>query len=190
MRTTRRGATAASIILACTLHLLPGCASRTAQEVSSLPPQWTRKGQTLVHPDTTVIRFEKPRYYRGRLTEKIRDDLYQVVTPKTLLTSWGVDGSSSIIVRFSKKWEPPEASGGLEKFIMEMDYTCPSPGSENRGHEKMTMKRVIIYRHMGGDVTNRMGIGIMGYSDRVASHTEEFSRLVDSILTSTAPSLN
>lgn len=186
----RKGAIVSSIILACTLHLLPGCAPRTAQDVSSLPPQWTRKGQTLVHPDKTVIRFEKPRYYKGRLTEKRRDNLYQMATPKTLLTSWGLDGSSSIIVRFSKKWEPPEASGGLEKFIMEMDYICPSPGSEDRGQEKMTMKRVIIYRHMGGDVTNRMGIGIIGYSDRVASHTDEFSHLVDSILTSTTLSLD
>jgi len=181
VRKTESGALACLIILTCFLYLLSGCASKTAYQISSLDKPWAKKGDRLVHPDKTIIRFEKPRYYRGRLTGERKDGFYQTVTPEKLLTSWGVDGSNPVIIKFSKKWEPRHSSGRLHKFIMEMDYYCFSSASGFQAGRKMATKRIVIYRYMGANITNRMGIGILGYSDCVLSHLREFDDLVDSM---------
>jgi len=129
----------------------------------------------------TIIRFEKPRYYKGRLTGERKDGFYQAVTPEKLLASWGVDGSNPVIIKLSKKWEPRHSSGRLHKFIMEMDYYPFSSTSGFQAGRKMATKRIVIYRYMGANITNRMGIGILGYSDCVLSHSREFDDLVDSM---------
>jgi len=67
------------------------------------------------------------------------------------------------------------------KFIMEMDYYCFSSASGFQAGRKMATKRIVIYRYMGANITNRMGIGILGYSDCVLSHLREFDDLVDSM---------
>lgn len=181
MRRIHRGTAGSLIILACFLSLLPSCTSRFAYRVSSLDKPWVKGGDRLIHPDKTIIRFEKPRYYKGRLTGKRKDDFHQAITPEKLLASWGVNGANPVIIRFSKRWEPRSSSGRLNKFIMELDYYCFSSASGFQAGRKITTKRIVIYRYMGANITNRMGIGIIGYSDRVLAHAREFSDLVHSM---------
>ncbi len=181
VRKTESGALACLIVLTCVLCVLSGCTSKTPYQISSLDKPWERKGVRLVHPDKTIIRFEKPRYYRGRLTGERKDAFHEIVTANRLLASWGVDGSNPVIIKFSRRWEPRHSSGRLHKFIMEMDYYSFSSASGFQAGRKMTTKRIVIYRYIGANITNRMGIGIMGYSDCVLSHLREFDALVDSM---------
>ncbi|NIQ37800.1 MAG: hypothetical protein GTN81_04330, partial [Proteobacteria bacterium] len=108
-----------------------------------------------------------PRYYKGRLSGKRKNDFYENVTPERLLGSWGVNGASPAVMKFSKRWEPRNSSGRLHKFTMEMDYYAFSSAYGFSAGKKMTTKRVVIYRYMGANITYRMGIGIIGYSDLV-----------------------
>ena len=178
---TRRKALAGLFILTCFLYVLPGCASKAAYHMVSLDKPWVKKGEKLIHPDKTIIRFEKPRYYKGRLTEGRKDDFYRAVTPEKLLSSWGVGDSDPVITKFSKRWEPRHSSARLHKLIMEVDYYGFSSASGYKAGGRMATKRVVIYRYMGANITNRMGIGIMGYSDHVLLHSQEFNDLVDSM---------
>ncbi|NIN00586.1 MAG: hypothetical protein GTO24_21625 [candidate division Zixibacteria bacterium] len=169
------------IILTCVLSLLSSCASRFAYRVSSLDKPWVKKEDRLIHPDKTIIRFEQPRYYKGRLTGERKDDFHQAITPEKLLASWGMNGTNPVIIRFSKRWEPRGSYGRLNKFVMELDYYSFSSASGFQAGRKMTTKRIVIYRYMGANITNRMGIGIIGYSDRVLAHAREFGDLVHSM---------
>lgn len=177
----KRNAVASLAVVACFLYFLTSCASRAAYQMGSLDKPWVKRGYQLIHPDRTVIRFEKPRYYKGRLTGERKDHFYEAVTPEKFLASWGVDGVNPVVIKFSKKWEPQYSSGRLQKFIMEMDYYSFSSALGYQAGGKMTMKRIVIYRYMGANITNRMGIGIIGYSDRVLSHLQEFNGLVGSM---------
>jgi hypothetical protein len=167
--------------LACVLYLLSGCASRMPYPMGSLDGLWVKERGKLIHPDKTVIRFEKPRSHRGRLTEKNKEDFYHAVTPSKLLTSWGVNDPGAVILRFSKKWEPWESSGNVHRFVMEMDCIVLSSPLGYEPGEKITTKRVILYRYRGANVTERTGIGIMGYTDRVAAHSDAFNDLVTGV---------
>jgi hypothetical protein len=169
------------ISLACILYLLSGCTHGTSHHMGSLKKPWVKRGERLIHPDNTIIRFEKPRYYKGRLSGKRKNDFYEKVTPEKLLASWGVNGSSPAVMKFSKRWEPRNSGGRLHKFTIEMDYYTFSSADAFNAGEKMTTKRVVIYRYMGANITNRMGIGIIGYSDRVLAHLREFDDLVGSM---------
>ncbi len=169
------------ISLACILYLLPGCIHGTSRHMSSLKKPWVKRGERLIHPDNTIIRFEKPRYYKGRLSGKRKNDFYENVTPEKLLASWGVNGASPAVMKFSKRWEPRNSAGRLHKFTTEMDYYAFSSAYGFKAGRKMTTKRVVIYRYMGANITYRMGIGIIGYNDRVLAHSREFNDLVGSM---------
>ncbi len=169
------------IIVACSLSFLYGCTSKGAYRVGSLDKPWVRRGEKLIHPDRTIIRFEKPRHYKGRLTGKRKDQFYEAVTPEKLLASWGLDASNPAVIKFSKKWEPRNASSRVSKFVIELEYYSFSSRSGFQAGRKMTTRRIVIYRYMGANITNRMGIGIIGYSDHVLAHAREFNDLVASI---------
>jgi hypothetical protein len=176
-----RRAVTVSSLLVCVLFLLSACVATKPTKQTTLQESWAKKGEMLVHPDKTVIKFEKPRYYRGKLTEEKKTHFLQFVTPQKLWASWGFSGFSPVPLKFSKRWEPKASNGRLQRFSVDFDYYCFAPPSGYKSGKKMTTKRIFIYRYIGADVTNRMGIGIMGYSDCVESHLEEFLELVDSM---------
>lgn len=161
-------------ILTWFLYILSGCASKAAYQMNSLSEPWAKRGNKLVHPDKTVIWVGKAVSYKGRLTQKNKDDSYRAVTPNKMLTQAGIDPATAKILSFSKKWEG-------DNFIVDIDFPCFSSASGYKAGERMTTRIVVIYRYMGENVTNRMVVGIMGYSDCVLSHTQEFGDLVDSI---------
>ncbi len=181
MREFQKKVVASLITLTCLLYALSGCVSRSTHRIDSLEKPWVKKGEDLIHPDKTIIRLEKPRSHTGRLTATIKDDFYEAITAAELLASWGIDDRSAVVTRFSKKWEPRHSRGRLHKLTMEIDYYCFSSEMGYRAGGKVTTKRIIIYRYMGANVTNRMGVGIMGYSDCVLAHAQEFIDLVDSM---------
>lgn len=91
------------------------------------------KRSKLVHPDRAVIRLGKASCYKGRLTDKEKDECYQEITPAKVLTRSGVDVADIKIIRFPMKSErlpiPPTQAASTLLFSPSHDQT-DQPGAK------------------------------------------------------------